>query len=66
MSTTARQLGGSLGIAATASVLAARGLDGPQAFCDVFLVCAVLAALGSVVGVVMAGGSRGSGSYPQA
>jgi EmrB/QacA subfamily drug resistance transporter len=66
MSTTARQLGGSLGIAATASVLAARGLGGPQAFCGVFLVCAVLAALGAVVGVVMAGGSRGPGSYPQA
>lgn len=65
MSTTARQLGGSLGIAATASVLAARGLGGPQAFCDVFLVCAVLAALGSAAGVVMAGGPRGPQSYPQ-
>jgi hypothetical protein len=66
MSTTARQLGGSLGIAATAAVLVARGMGGAQAYCEVFLVCAVLAALASVVGVVMTAGAKRPGSYPQA
>ncbi|MGW5352337.1 DHA2 family efflux MFS transporter permease subunit [Streptomyces sp. NPDC004031] len=53
MTTTARQLGGSLGVAATASVIAAHGLAGPQAYRDVFLVCALLAAGAAVVGLAM-------------
>ncbi|MFJ2637022.1 DHA2 family efflux MFS transporter permease subunit [Streptomyces sp. NPDC087422] len=51
MTTTARQLGGALGVAATASVIAAHGLDGTRAFREVFLVCAALAAVAAVVGL---------------
>ncbi len=54
MTTTARQLGGSLGVAATASVIAAHGMAGPQAYRDVFLVCALLAAGAAAVGLAMA------------
>lgn len=53
MTTTARQLGGSLGVAATASVIAAHGIGGPQAYRDVFLVCGVLAAGAALVGLAM-------------
>jgi EmrB/QacA subfamily drug resistance transporter len=54
MTTTARQLGGALGVAATASVIAAHGVAGPQAYRDVFLVCGMLAALAALVGLAMA------------
>ncbi|MFI0901392.1 DHA2 family efflux MFS transporter permease subunit [Streptomyces sp. NPDC020983] len=54
MTTTARQLGGSLGVAATASVIAAHGVAGPQTYRDVFLVCALLAAGAAAVGLGMA------------
>ena len=51
MTTTARQLGGALGVAATASVIAAHGVGGAQAFRDVYLVCAGLAAAAAAVGL---------------
>ncbi|SHN11967.1 DHA2 family efflux MFS transporter permease subunit [Actinacidiphila paucisporea] len=54
MTTTARQLGGSLGVAATASVIAAHGIAGPQAYRDVFAVCGGLAAVAALVGLAMA------------
>ncbi|WUH94260.1 DHA2 family efflux MFS transporter permease subunit [Streptomyces sp. NBC_00433] len=54
MTTTARQLGGSLGIAATASVIAAHGIAGPQAYRDVFAVCGALAVVAALVGLAMA------------
>ncbi|WP_327291822.1 DHA2 family efflux MFS transporter permease subunit [Streptomyces sp. NBC_01198] len=54
MTTTARQVGGALGVAATASVIAAHGIAGPQAYRDVFLVCAALAAVAALVGLAMA------------
>ncbi|MFG1807246.1 DHA2 family efflux MFS transporter permease subunit [Streptomyces sp. NPDC049040] len=54
MTTTARQLGGALGVAATASVIAAHGIGGAQAYRDVFLVCGVLAAVAALVGTAMA------------
>ncbi|WP_333768294.1 DHA2 family efflux MFS transporter permease subunit [Streptomyces sp. IBSBF 2435] len=53
MTTTARQLGGSLGVAATASVIAAHGIGGPQAYRDVFLICGALAAVAALVGLAM-------------
>lgn len=51
MSTTARQLGGALGVAATASVIAAHGLGGATAFREVFLICAVLALVAAAIGM---------------
>jgi hypothetical protein len=51
MSTTARQLGGALGVAATASVIAAHGLGGAQAFREVFLICAALSLVAAVIGL---------------
>ncbi|NJP47458.1 DHA2 family efflux MFS transporter permease subunit [Actinacidiphila epipremni] len=54
MTTTARQLGGALGVAATASVIAARGVGGPQAYRDLYLTCGALAAVAAVVGLAMA------------
>lgn len=54
MTTTARQLGGALGVAATASVIAARGVGGAQAYRDVYLVCGALAAVAALVGLAMA------------
>ncbi|CAG7657307.1 membrane hypothetical protein [Actinacidiphila bryophytorum] len=54
MTTTARQLGGSLGVAATASVLAAHGVAGPQAYRDVFLTCGLVAAVAALAGLAMA------------
>ncbi|SFF32573.1 drug resistance transporter, EmrB/QacA subfamily [Actinacidiphila alni] len=51
MTTTARQLGGALGVAATASVIAAHGTDGARAFREVFLVCAALAAVAALIGL---------------
>jgi hypothetical protein len=47
-------LGGALGVAATASVIAARGVGGPQAYRDVYLTCGALAAVAAVVGLAMA------------
>nr|WSX73788.1 DHA2 family efflux MFS transporter permease subunit [Streptomyces sp. NBC_00899]WSX80149.1 DHA2 family efflux MFS transporter permease subunit [Streptomyces sp. NBC_00899] len=54
MTTTARQLGGSLGVAATASVIAAHGIAGPQAYRDVFLTCGAVAAVAALAGLAMA------------
>ncbi|SEO10135.1 drug resistance transporter, EmrB/QacA subfamily [Actinacidiphila rubida] len=54
MTTTARQLGGALGVAATGAIIAARTGGGPQAFRDVYLACALLAACAAVVGLAMA------------
>ncbi|HEY3478466.1 MAG TPA: DHA2 family efflux MFS transporter permease subunit, partial [Streptomyces sp.] len=51
MSTTARQLGGALGVAATASVIAAHGLGGATAFREVFLICAALSLVAAVIGL---------------
>lgn len=53
MSTTARQLGGALGAAATGAIIAAHRLGGPQAFRDVYLACALLAGAAAVVGLTM-------------
>jgi EmrB/QacA subfamily drug resistance transporter len=53
MTTTARQLGGALGVAATGAILAAHGTGGPQAFRDVYLACALPAAAAAAVGVAM-------------
>jgi len=54
MTTTARQLGGALGVAATGAILAAHAAGGPQAFRDVYLACALLAAAAAAVGLAMA------------
>ena len=51
LNTTGRQVGGAIGVAATAALLARSGLLGPDGFLDVFLfsaVTAVVAALASV------------------
>ncbi|WP_329370854.1 MFS transporter [Streptomyces sp. NBC_00669] len=53
MSTTARQLGGALGAAATGAIIAAHRLGGPQAFRDVYLACVLLAGASAVVGLAM-------------
>jgi EmrB/QacA subfamily drug resistance transporter len=53
MSTTARQLGGALGAAATGAIIAAHRLGAPQAFRDVYLACVLLAAGAAIVGLAM-------------
>jgi hypothetical protein len=53
MSTTARQLGGALGAAATGSIIAAHRPGGPQAFRDVYLACVLLAGAAAMVGLAM-------------
>ncbi|SEG58239.1 drug resistance transporter, EmrB/QacA subfamily [Actinacidiphila yanglinensis] len=53
MSTTARQLGGALGAAATGTIIAAHHVGSVQAFRDVYLACALLAATAASVGLAM-------------
>jgi MFS family permease len=54
MTTTARQVGGALGVAATGSIIAAHSLTGPRAFQDVYLACAVLAAAAALLAPALA------------
>ncbi|GGO95453.1 MFS transporter [Wenjunlia tyrosinilytica] len=61
LTTTARQLGGALGVAAMAAIVAARGLGGPQAFLDVFLFCALASGAAAVAGLGLRWASRGGG-----
>lgn len=49
MTTTARQLGGALGVAATGAILAAHPAGGPAPFREVCLACALLAAAAGAV-----------------
>jgi EmrB/QacA subfamily drug resistance transporter len=51
LNTTARQLGGALGVAAVAVILAERGLGGPLGFREVFLFSGVAAAVAALAGL---------------
>jgi EmrB/QacA subfamily drug resistance transporter len=51
LNTTGRQLGGAVGVAATAALFASSGLLGPDGFLDVFLFSAVTAVLAAVASV---------------
>jgi EmrB/QacA subfamily drug resistance transporter len=53
LTTTARQLGGALGIAVAAVILAERGVTGPLGFREVFLFSAIAAAVGGVAALGM-------------
>ncbi|WP_225845811.1 MFS transporter [Streptomyces sp. HPF1205] len=54
MTTTARQVGGALGVAATGSIIAAHSVGGPRAYQDVYLACAVLAAVAALLAPALA------------
>ena len=56
MTTTARQLGGALGVAATGAIIAAHPAAGPHAFREVYLACALLACAAAVIGVALTRG----------
>ncbi|MFE0251646.1 DHA2 family efflux MFS transporter permease subunit [Streptomyces sp. NPDC059010] len=53
LNTTARQLGGALGVAAAAVILAERGIAGPLGFREIFLFSAIAAAVAALSGLAL-------------
>jgi EmrB/QacA subfamily drug resistance transporter len=53
LNTTARQVGGAIGVGAVAALLAAHGQQGPEGFLDVFLFSTVTALLAAAVSVAI-------------